>query len=71
MPPLGLQGYKKSHRVRLDDHFNKANRDFLDAMLGESEKYVCHDLELLAWDKEKHYVLAGFELRKHREHMAQ
>lgn len=40
-------------------------------MVEESDKWAIHDQTLLAWDKEKHNVLEGFELRKHRESMVQ
>lgn len=55
----------------MDDHFKVAHKDFLEAMIGESDKRAKHDNALLAWDKEKHSVLAGFKLRKHRECIAQ
>lgn len=69
--PSGLQGYKRSRRGCLDEHFKEENHDFLEAMVVESDKRALHDEALLAWDKEKHNVLPRFEIRKHRECMAQ
>lgn len=57
-------GQKKSCRNILDEHFNKANTKFLEAMARESKKRSQH-LALFEWDKDKHAVLANLESRKH------
>lgn len=33
----------------------------------KSDKQVEHDTALLAWDKEKHMILIGLELKMHKE----
>lgn len=46
------------------------NKDFLQAILGKSEKRALHDKALLDWDREKHRVLAGLEFCKHSKNLA-
>lgn len=66
-PPLDAHRQKKSRHARLGDHFTKANSNSLEDMKIESQKWLEHEQDFLAWDKEKHIIFVGLELKMHKE----
>lgn len=66
-PLVDANGQRKNRAAKIDDHFHKSTNNLLEAMKLESDKWAEHDTALLAWDKEKHTILVGLELKMHKE----